>query len=162
MSWFRRRREAYEPPQITPASVQAAQFTSRGLPGRRGYDEDEIDAFLDAVCDELEALRAERDAARAELDAIYAGYHQPAPAPPVPARPRSLPDMYADLARATGAPPQETSIGDEIAGEIEAMRERADSVMWRAGAEESHRAFCMRNGLDYAPIEWTAPIGGRM
>ncbi len=43
---------------LTPADVQAVRFTKAAF-GKRGYDEDEVDAFLDVVAQTLIALQDE-------------------------------------------------------------------------------------------------------
>lgn len=43
---------------LTPADVQAVRFTKAAF-GKRGYDEDEVDAFLDVVAQTLTALQDE-------------------------------------------------------------------------------------------------------
>ena len=43
---------------LTPADVQAVRFT-RSPFGKRGYDADEVDAFLDVVAKALTALQDE-------------------------------------------------------------------------------------------------------
>ncbi|WP_327005689.1 DivIVA domain-containing protein [Dactylosporangium sp. NBC_01737] len=43
---------------LTPADVQAVRFTKAAF-GKRGYDEDEVDAFLDVVAQALTALHDE-------------------------------------------------------------------------------------------------------
>jgi DivIVA domain-containing protein len=56
---------------LTPADVQALRIAKAPF-GKRGYDEDEVDQFLDVVAqtlialhDELATLRGHRDAAAA-------------------------------------------------------------------------------------------------
>ncbi len=41
---------------LTPQDVRNVRFTTTRF--RPGYDEDEVDAFLDSVIEELERLRA--------------------------------------------------------------------------------------------------------
>ncbi|MDG6104602.1 DivIVA domain-containing protein [Dactylosporangium aurantiacum] len=48
---------------LTPADVQAVRFTKAAF-GKRGYDEDEVDAFLDVVAQALTALHDELAALR--------------------------------------------------------------------------------------------------
>ena len=43
---------------LTSADVQAVRFTKAAF-GKRGYDEDEVDAFLDVVAQALTALHDE-------------------------------------------------------------------------------------------------------
>jgi DivIVA domain-containing protein len=49
--------------KLTPADVQATRFAKAPF-GRRGYDEDEVDQFLDVVAQTLIALHDELAALR--------------------------------------------------------------------------------------------------
>lgn len=49
---------------LTPADVQALRFAKAPL-GKRGYDEDEVDQFVDVVAKTLSALHDELAALRA-------------------------------------------------------------------------------------------------
>jgi DivIVA domain-containing protein len=49
---------------LTPADVQAVRFTKAAF-GKRGYDEDEVDAFLDVIAQTLIALHDELSMLRA-------------------------------------------------------------------------------------------------
>lgn len=53
-------------PRLTAADVRAQQFLRGGL-GRRGYDEGDVDAFLEQVERELEKCANEATAGRAEI-----------------------------------------------------------------------------------------------
>ncbi|MFI5907381.1 DivIVA domain-containing protein [Dactylosporangium sp. NPDC051541] len=55
---------------LTPAEVQALRFAKAPF-GKRGYDEDEVDQFLDVVAQTLIALQDEIAALRAAPDAAY-------------------------------------------------------------------------------------------
>jgi DivIVA domain-containing protein len=50
--------------KLTPADVQATRFAKAPF-GKRGYDEDEVDQFLDVVAQTLIALHDELAALRA-------------------------------------------------------------------------------------------------
>jgi DivIVA domain-containing protein len=73
---------------LTPEEVQNKRFTSTRF--RPGYDEDEVDAFLDEVEAELTRMHDENEALRAKLAAAAAAPPPPPPpetiaAPPAPA-----------------------------------------------------------------------------
>jgi DivIVA domain-containing protein len=68
---------------LTPEDVQSKRFTSTRF--RPGYDEDEVDAFLDEVEAELTRMHEENEALRARLAAVAA-----APAPPPPPAPEEI------------------------------------------------------------------------
>src|ERR1022692_2651540 len=59
---------------LTPADVREKQFSTTKL--RRGYDEGEVDAFLDEVEAELSRLILENEALRADLVDSRAGMAQ--------------------------------------------------------------------------------------
>ncbi|MGI5244559.1 DivIVA domain-containing protein [Dactylosporangium sp. CA-139066] len=58
---------------LTPADVQALRFAKAPF-GKRGYDEDEVDQFLDVVAQTLIALHD-------ELDTLRGAHDVAAPAP---------------------------------------------------------------------------------
>jgi DivIVA domain-containing protein len=57
---------------LTPEAVKSRQFTSSRF-GRHGYDEEEVDAFLDEVEEELRRLLTENAELRAQLAATAGG-----------------------------------------------------------------------------------------
>src|SRR3954465_2595390 len=65
---------------LTPAEVHNVAFKKPPI-GKRGYDEEEVDAFLDIVEVELSRLIEENNDLRARI-----GSGQPAPAPAPPAQ----------------------------------------------------------------------------
>ena len=81
---------------LTPADVHNVAFKKPSI-GKRGYDEDEVDAFLDVVEAELSRLIEENTELTARLTEFEAG-GSPAPkvaapvaAPVAPTRPMSCP-----------------------------------------------------------------------
>jgi DivIVA domain-containing protein len=74
---------------LTPADVRNKQFSTTRL--RPGYDEEEVDAFLDEVEAELDRLIQENEELRAKLaEALRGGSRGPALAPPVAEAPIDL------------------------------------------------------------------------
>ena len=63
---------------LTPADVRNKQFSTTRL--RPGYDEEEVDAFLDEVEAELDRLLQENEELRAKLAEFMRGGKTPAPA----------------------------------------------------------------------------------
>jgi DivIVA domain-containing protein len=63
---------------LTPADVRNKQFSTTRL--RPGYDEEEVDAFLDEVETELDRLLQENEELRAKLAEFMRGGKTPAPA----------------------------------------------------------------------------------
>jgi DivIVA domain-containing protein len=63
---------------LTPADVRNKQFSTTRL--RPGYDEEEVDAFLDEVEAELDRLLQENEDLRAKLAEFMRGGKMPAPA----------------------------------------------------------------------------------
>ena len=62
---------------LTPADVHNVAFKKPSI-GKRGYDEDEVDAFLDVVEAELSRLIEENADLKKQLDGVRCG--APAPA----------------------------------------------------------------------------------
>ena len=80
---------------LTPEDVRNKQFTTVRL--REGYDEDEVDAFLDEIEAELARLLQENQELRLKLDS-----GSPAAAAPVaPAAPEVPPSAVAPMAPQT-------------------------------------------------------------
>jgi DivIVA domain-containing protein len=79
---------------LTPADVRNKQFSTTRL--RPGYDEEEVDAFLDEVEAELDRLIQENEELRAKLTEVLRGGGQPG-IPALSASPLSdnKPDMMA-------------------------------------------------------------------
>ena len=75
---------------LTPADVRNKQFSTTRL--RPGYDEEEVDAFLDEVEAELDRLLQENEELRAKLAEFMRGGKAPAPAlsSPLPEAPPEL------------------------------------------------------------------------
>jgi DivIVA domain-containing protein len=80
---------------LTPADVRNKQFSTTRL--RPGYDEEEVDAFLDEVEAELDRLLQENDELRAKLAEFMRGGKSPAPALGSPALGSPLADSQQDL-----------------------------------------------------------------
>jgi DivIVA domain-containing protein len=126
---------------LTPEDVANKQFTSTRL--KQGYDETEVDDFLDLVEAELTRLYRENDDLKAKLSATPRAEAAPAPAAAAPA-PAPAPGV-SPAEQATGilALAQETanahvtearSQADRIVGEA---RSRADQL--NRDADEKHR-----------------------
>src|ERR1022692_1931827 len=62
---------------LTPADVRNKQFSTTRL--RPGYDEEEVDAFLDEVEAELDRLIQENEELRAKLAEVLRGGKVPGP-----------------------------------------------------------------------------------
>jgi DivIVA domain-containing protein len=75
---------------LTPADVRNKQFSTTRL--RPGYDEEEVDAFLDEVEAELDRMLQENEELRAKLAEFMRGGKTPAPALSSP-----LPDPQPEL-----------------------------------------------------------------
>jgi DivIVA domain-containing protein len=77
---------------LTPADVRNKQFSTTRL--RPGYDEEEVDAFLDEVEAELDRLLQENEELRAKLAEFMRGGKAPAPALSSPL-PEPQPELMA-------------------------------------------------------------------
>jgi DivIVA domain-containing protein len=110
---------------LTPADVHNVVFKKPPI-GKRGYDEDEVDAFLDVVEAELARLIEENNELRAgsgrrpEVPApVEAPAPVPAPAPVVAAQPRE-----DDSARASRMLALATETADRYVNEAKAQAEQ--------------------------------------
>jgi len=77
---------------LTPADVRNKQFSTTRL--RPGYDEEEVDAFLDEVEAELDRLIQENEELRAKLAEVLRGGGKPG----IPALSSPLSDSRSDMA----------------------------------------------------------------
>jgi DivIVA domain-containing protein len=97
---------------LTPEDVRNKQFTTVRL--REGYDEDEVDAFLDEVEAELTRLLRENDELRAKLAAAT---RAAASAPAGPVGRKERPEPPAPIPAATPVPvPAAQSMGGPMGG----------------------------------------------
>jgi DivIVA domain-containing protein len=121
---------------LMPADVAAVAFSKPPL-GKRGYDEDEVDAFLDVVEAELARLIQENTGLRNRVEPLSApvdtgGDRRPAeslgPPSPPPLREQTLPggDHNAHAARVLGLAQE---MADRLTGEAKA---EADGMLSQA------------------------------
>ncbi|NLI19388.1 MAG: DivIVA domain-containing protein [Actinomycetales bacterium] len=114
---------------------------------REGYDQDEVDDFLDEVVNTLRAVAAENDELKAKLAAcenrvaeLSRGEGAPAPAPvqqaPVAPEPEPAPVPVAAAAPAPAAKPTD---GPESAAGMLALAQRLHDEYVRNGQEEGER-----------------------
>ena len=98
---------------LTPADVRNKQFSTTRL--RPGYDEEEVDAFLDEVEAELDRLIQENEELRAKLAEVLRGGKSAVPA---------LSSPLSDPAPATSSPTATTTRNalNTITGVLPAFR----------------------------------------
>jgi DivIVA domain-containing protein len=128
---------------LTPAEVHSVVFSKSPI-GKRGYDEDEVDAFVDLVEAELIRLIAESDELRSQLEqseqqqSVTLGDTNSALGPPEPPRPVMPPmvdqsaldsDPNAQAARMLDLAQQ---MADRLTGQAEA---EADAMLSQARAK---------------------------
>ncbi len=120
---------------------------------REGYDQDEVDDFLDEIVNTLRAVQAENDELKAKLEACEnrvaelsrAGSAAPAaaPAPEPEHEPEPEPEPQAPVQAAYAAPqqaaPQQASSGPESAAGMLALAQRLHDEYVRNGQEEGDR-----------------------
>ncbi|MGH8833560.1 MAG: DivIVA domain-containing protein [Actinomycetes bacterium] len=110
---------------LTPEDVRNKQFTTVRL--REGYDEDEVDAFLDEVEAELTRLLRENDELRAKLAAATRVAAAGGPSPI---------DRKEDIIPAPSAPPAAAGQGSDGAARVLAMAQQtADQAIAEARNE---------------------------
>lgn len=114
---------------LTPADVHNVAFKKPSI-GKRGYDEDEVDAFLDVVEAELARLIEENAELKGKADAVAGGHTVPLTKAPAPAEaPMSTGEAHTAAARLLGLA-QETA--DKLTAEAKA---EADRVTGEANAQ---------------------------
>ena len=112
---------------LTPADVHNVAFKKPPI-GKRGYDEEEVDAFLDEVERELARLIEENNELRAQVE--RGGGRGPAPAGPS-ADPRlaaELNDMKAQLDRVQRDKAQAEQAARQMQAELEQVRSQGGPV----------------------------------
>ena len=106
---------------LTPADVHNVAFKKPSI-GKRGYDEDEVDAFLDVVEAELARLIEENAELKGKADAVAGGHTVPLTKAPAPAEAAmSTGEAHTAAARLLGLA-QETA--DKLTGEARAEADR--------------------------------------
>ncbi|EEI16974.1 DivIVA domain-containing protein [Corynebacterium lipophiloflavum] len=110
---------------LTPADVHKVAFNKPPI-GKRGYNEDEVDQFLDLVEDTLAQLMDENDDLRAQVEDLSRGGATQAPAAPAAA-----PQVDEKALRA--------DIEAEVRAEYE-QKVRAAEAEVRAAREEAERS----------------------
>lgn len=113
---------------LTPADVHNVAFKKPSI-GKRGYDEDEVDAFLDVVEAELARLIEENAELKTKSDAVAGGHTVPLTKAATAEAPMSTGEAHTAAARLLGLA-QETA--DKLTSEA---RSEADRVTGTANAE---------------------------
>ena len=80
--------------RITISVIESKQFSMKP----RGYDKDEVDAFLDDICDEMERMNNEILSVRQQLRDAQAAAARPAPKPAFTPAPAPQPAVPAPIA----------------------------------------------------------------
>ncbi len=122
---------------LTAKDVQNVVF-QMSKKRNEGYDEDEVDAFLDQVANELDRLTAENDSLRAQLATRPAATPAPAAVAPVVA-----------------APPAPSSGAEQAARVLAAAERTADDVVASARSEADTMLATARSKADNAEREAT-------
>lgn len=122
---------------LTPADVHNVAFKKPPI-GKRGYDEDEVDAFLDEVERELVRLVEDNNELRAQIE--RGGGHAPAaPAAPAGGAPEHLIAENNDLRDAVERLQQEKTQAEQIARQsqqdLEQLHAQAGGAVAAAGAD---------------------------
>ncbi|MGH3388149.1 MAG: DivIVA domain-containing protein, partial [Actinomadura sp.] len=127
---------------LTPADVRNKQFSTTRL--RPGYDEEEVDAFLDEVEAELDRLIQENEELRAKLAECLRGKVPAMAAPiiepkpdiaPIPEPPRPEPKPEPEPALGLGMPPSGEDNMDTAARVLALAQQTADQAIADARRE---------------------------
>ena len=140
---------------VTPADVRNKQFASTRL--RPGYDEEEVDAFLDEVEAELERLLAENQELRAKLAESLRGGASAVPmlSSPLgepepqmlPPEPAPWPERSPEPARIGGTPPAGNDMGT-VARVLALAQQTADQAIADARREAGETVGRARHEAD--------------
>jgi DivIVA domain-containing protein len=112
---------------LTPADVHNVAFKKPPI-GKRGYDEEEVDAFLDEVERELARLIEENNELRAQVERVRAGG---APPPPGPGADQRLVQDNEELRVQLEQLQREKAAADQAARQ---MQEELEQVRSQPGA----------------------------
>lgn len=128
---------------LTPQEVASKVFGPTRL--RRGYDENEVDAFLDQVEAELTRLTTENERLRTELEQAHSGQldgESRAAAPAPPPEPAAVPEPVAPtaVAAAVAAPaPDDAAVEQRVARMLVLAQQTADAAV-REAQNDAERA----------------------
>ncbi|MCT1413204.1 DivIVA domain-containing protein [Corynebacterium sanguinis] len=123
---------------LTPADVHKVAFNKPPI-GKRGYNEDEVDQFLDLVEDTLAQLLDENDDLRAQVEELSRGGATQAPSAPVAATPQvDEKALRADIEAEIRAEYEQKVRAAEA--EARSAREDAERARKQAGEAGSNRS----------------------
>ncbi len=118
--------------QITIEMIESKEFKIKP----RGYDQQEVDEFLDAICDEMAAQQDQIQALQQQLMSAQAKRPAPAPAPAV------TPD-------ATGALQEILEMAQKVKAEtIAAAEKQAEEIIAKAQAQADSQLKNLQNDRD--------------
>jgi DivIVA domain-containing protein len=113
---------------LTPDDVQNKRFTVVRF-GKSGYDEEEVDTFLDEIEAEMRRLLSDSASLKAAADAAAAAPPPPEPAPAPPAAPEPTPEPAA------AAPPPAEAPNETALRTLLLAQRTADDAIAQAIAE---------------------------
>lgn len=120
--------------QITIEMIESKEFKIKP----RGYDQQEVDEFLDAICDEMAAQQDQIQALQQQLMSAQAKRLAPAPAP----APAVTPD-------ATGALQEILEMAQKVKAEtIAAAEKQAEEIIAKAQAQADSQLKNLQNDRD--------------
>ena len=128
---------------LTPADVHNVAFKKPSI-GKRGYDEDEVDAFLDVVEAELARLIEENAELKSKSDGVVAGLTVPLTKAAAPEKPMSTGEAHTAAARLLGLA-QETAdrLTSEAQAEADKLTNEANATAEKTVTEAKSQAEAM-------------------
>ena len=127
---------------LTPADVHNVAFKKPPI-GKRGYDEEEVDAFLDEVERELARLIEENNELRAQLERGGGRASSPAGPGGDPRLAAELADMKAQLDRVQREKAAAEQAARSMQAELEQVRTQTGTVNVGEGEEQALRVLMM-------------------
>lgn len=141
-----------EKKKLTTAEVASKRFTPVRM--REGYSTDEVDEFLEAVEDTIEAYEE-------DLEKITAAYNElksrPVPAPQPAHDTGALSSMQAELARARRAATDAEKSRDALLGQLETLGNQL--IEARKAAEDARANAASSNSIDPSQLDMSSATG---
>ena len=118
--------------RITIQDIESKQFSIKP----RGYDRDEVDAYLDEICDELERMENEKAALRRQLQEAQASGAAPQPVRTAPAPAAAAAAGAANNAELINVLELANRLKDETVAEA---KKKAEEILSEADSQARQR-----------------------
>jgi len=127
---------------LTPADIHNMAFKKQPI-GKRGYDEEEVDAFLDELEQELSRLVEENRSLHDQFERVSAGNAGPGPAASTAAMNAEYSELAAQLERMQEARARAEQNARSLQARLEQARVAVPSAPTRSGGDDRTSAVLM-------------------